>query len=268
MNAGWSQTGERLVATVGKSSLAVAVEAYDTCAVAVQALRVLCSPALQDVGVFVQRFYVLIVRCAFLVSLASFSAGAVMAIQFGVGMQRFGAKNYVPTVVTSSILKALAPMLASLMAASRSGGGMAAEVGVMAITQQIDAIKTLGSDPYRKIFAPSIAALVIGLPLLTLVADLAGILGGMLIEVTTLGLTLEQALVKTIAAAQLPAAAWAVGKTTVSGLIIGVVATKEGCAARGGASGIGNATTAAVIRGTIGVLVADLILTRILSVYV
>ncbi len=253
----------RTAASVGQPVVSSSLVAFDVLGVAGRALKAL-PRALLEPGVLAMRFDVLILRSARLVALATFAAGAVMALQFGAGMGRFGAKTYVPTVVATSIVEALAPMLTALMVAARSGGGLAAEVSGMVITQQMDAIEALGSDPNRKIHAPSIFVLMMGMPLLVVVADFFGLLGGLVIEVTTLGLPYSQALAKTIEAIQPRDATFAILKTMVAGLVIGVIATREGLAARGGTSGIGAATTNAVIRATVGVLLADLVLTKLI----
>ncbi len=253
----------RIAGVAGHPLVESSLGAYEVLTVAKNA-AVAMPRAMLDFSTFAMRFHLLIVRCAGLVTLASFAAGAVMAMQFGAGMSRFGAKNYVPTVVATSIVAALAPMLAGLMAAARSGGGLAAEVAGMVITQQLDAVKALGSDPDRKLFAPSIVALVVGLPMLTIVADVAGLLGGLLIEVTMLGLPASLAVNKMIAAIHPRDASLAILKTAVFGLAIGVLAVREGLKATGGTSGIGAATTAAVIRATVAVLIADLVLTKLI----
>jgi phospholipid/cholesterol/gamma-HCH transport system permease protein len=260
-----ARAAHRVAFAVGTPFVEASLAAYDVLAVTARA-AVALPAGLTDLGTLAMRFEVLVVRCARLVALASFAAGAVMAMQFGAGMSRFGAKAYVPTVVATSVVTALGPMLAALMAAARSGGGLAAEVAGMVITQQIDAIEALGSDPNRKLHAPSIAALTFGLPVLTIVAIFAGLAGGLLIETTMLDLPLSQALAKTAQAIRPYDATMAVMKTVVAGFLIGILSTREGLRAHGGTSGIGAATTAAVIRGTIAVLLADLVLTKLIWV--
>lgn len=254
------------LAMAGHPLVHSSLTAFDTLKVigdaAVALPRALLSP-----GAFIMRFDVLVVRCARLVALASFAAGAVMAIQFATGISRFGAKSYVPIVVATSVVEALAPMLAALMAAARSGGGLAAELAGMVVTQQLDAIKALGSDPNRRLVAPSILAMTIGLPLLTIVADVSGLLGGLLVETTTLHLPFSQALAKTFGAIDPMGASLAILKTSVAGFIIGVLATREGLRAHGGTSGIGAATTSAVIRCTVGVLLSDLVMTKLIWIF-
>jgi phospholipid/cholesterol/gamma-HCH transport system permease protein len=261
-----ARAAHRVAYAVGTPFVEASLATFDALAVTARAAKALPA-SLLDVGTFAMRFELLVVRCARLVALASFAAGAVMAMQFGAGMGRFGAKAYVPTVVATSVISALAPMLAALMTAARSGGGLAAEIAGMVITQQIDAVKALGSDPDRKLHAPSIAALVVGMPILTVVAAFAGLAGGLVIETTMLGLPVPQVLAKTAQAIQPYDATMAVLKTVVAGFLIGVIGTREGLRAHGGTSGIGAATTAAVIRGTIAVLLADLVLTKLIWMF-
>lgn len=251
----------RTAAALGDPLVSSSLATFDVLAVAGQAIKAI-PYVFMEPGILAMRFEVLVLRSARLVALANFAAGAVMAMQFGAGMGRFGAKTYVPTVVAISIVTALGPMLAALMVAARSGGGLAAEVAGMVITQQLDAIEALGSDPYRKLHAPSIVALMIGMPLLTVIADISGLAGGLMIQVMTMDLPLAQAVGKTIEAIHPQTALLSVLKTFMAGLLIGILATREGLRATGGTSGIGQATTSAVIRCTVAVLLADLILTR------
>ena len=253
----------RLASALGCPAMNSSLLAYDNAMVATKS--VLAMPrGLSDINNLIGRFDLLVLRCAGLVALASFAAGAVMAMQFGAGMGRFGATNYIPSVVANSITQALGPMLAALMAAARSGGGLAAEIAGMVVTQQIDAIEALGSDPYRKLHAPNLFVLIVGLPLLTVVADIGGLFGGIVIEVTCLNLPFFLAVTKTIRAIVPLTSMLSIFKTAVAGALIGMIATREGIRANRGTSSIGTATTTAVIRATIAVLVADVFLTKLI----
>ena len=116
-----------------------------------------------------------------LVAVTAASTGAVMALQLAYGFSRFGGELYVPKIVALSLVRELGPVFASLMLAGRVGAGIAAEVGSMRVTEQIDAIRALGTSPIKKIVIPRIMAMLIVIPLLTCMADIVGILGGLVV---------------------------------------------------------------------------------------
>jgi len=211
----------------------------------------------------IQQFQALIVKSMPLVLLSALSTGAVMALQFGQGMGRFGGKLYVPTVVAVSIVRALGPIFTSLMIASRVGAGVAAEIGGMAVTQQVDAIKALGTDPIRKLVVPRILVLIVGVPLLTLLADVAGILGGLLVSPSGLGISMDLYMRKSTAAIQFIDVAVGTGKTAIFGGMIGLIACFNGLRTREGTVGVGLATTRSVVAGSIFVMLSDVLFTKL-----
>ncbi|MCX6129424.1 MAG: ABC transporter permease [Proteobacteria bacterium] len=198
-----------------------------------------------------------------LVVVTSFATGAGLALQFGQGMSRFGGKLYVPNIVAFAIIRSLGPIFACLMVAARSGGGVAAELGSMRVTQQIDALKALGSDPHEKLVAPIVIALVCGMPILSFLADVAGIAGGLLVSMNSLGIAAPLYIQKTVDSVRFLDLVISLGKTSVFGGVIGLIACFLGMRSSAGTSGIGIATTAAIVAANIFVLVADLIVTKI-----
>ncbi len=130
-------------------------------------------------NLLIEQFYQLGVKSLSLTSITALSTGMVMSLQFGLGLERFGGKLYVPKVVGLSIMRELGPVLTCLMLAGRVGSGIAAEIGSMNVTQQIDAIRALGTDPLKRIVIPRILAMLLIAPLLTVLADIVGIYGGM-----------------------------------------------------------------------------------------
>ena len=175
-------------------------------------------------SIAIEQFHMLIVKSLPLVLLTALSTGAVMALQFGHGMGRFGGKLYVPTVVAVSIVRALGPIFTSLMIAGRVGAGIAAEIGGMAVTQQVDAIRALGTDPIRKLVVPRVVVLILGVPMLTLMADVVGILGGLLVSNSGLGISTELYLRKSSEAIKLVDVMVGTGKTAMFGAAIGLIA--------------------------------------------
>jgi phospholipid/cholesterol/gamma-HCH transport system permease protein len=223
-----------------------------------------CPRALISPGVIGERFSALIVSSWFLVAITSFATGAALALQFGQGMSRFGGKLYVPNIVAFAIIRALGPVFACLMVAARSGGGVAAELGSMKVTQQIDALKALGADPIEKLVAPIIIALALGMPFLTFIADVSGISGGLLAATGSLGIAPSLYLQKTFESIRMTELFISLLKTSVFGAVIGLISCFVGMRTSTGTSGIGIATTSAIVAANIFVLVADLLVTKIL----
>ena len=201
--------------------------------------------------------------------------GMVLALQSAVALQRFGADIYVGSLVGASMVRELGPVLAALIFAGRVGSGIAAEIGAMRVTEQIDALQTFGTDPIKKLVTPRIIAGVVMLPILTIVTDAVGIFGGLLVSVFKI---------------QVPADAYLSGvwgtlaqsgfvfglfpRDFVSGLlkpllfggIIALTGCHYGLAARGGTEGVGSATTRAVVTSSILVLVVNYFVTQLLFV--
>ncbi len=223
-----------------------------------------CVPgALRSPSVILERFHTLIISATVLVVITSFATGAGLALQFGQGMSRFGGKLYVPNIVAFAIIRSLGPVFACLMVAARSGGGVAAELGSMRVTQQIDALKAMGADPNEKLVAPIVIALALGMPFLTFLADVAGITGGLLVSMSSLGIAAPLYLQKTVDSVQFFDLLISLTKTAVFGGIIGLISCFIGMRSSTGTSGIGIATTAAIVAANIFVLVADLLVTKI-----
>ncbi len=219
--------------------------------------------ALLSPSVIVERFFSLIVSSWLLVAITSFATGAALALQFGQGMTRFGGKLYVPNIVAFAIIRALGPVFACLMVAARAGGGVSAELGSMKVTQQIDALKALGSNPYEKLAAPIVIALALGLPFLTFIADFAGIAGGLMASTGSLGIAPSLYLQKTVDSIRVSEFLFSLIKTSVFGAVIGLIACFHGERTKNGTSGIGVATTTAIVAANIFVLIADLLVTKL-----
>ena len=240
-------------------------DTYDFMALGGNVILSLCA-AFRSPGVILERFNSLIVNAWPLVTITSFATGAGLALQFGQGMSRFGGQLYVPNIVAFAIVRALGPVFACLMVAARSGGGVAAELGSMRVTQQIDALKALGADPIEKLVAPIVIALVLGMPILTFLADVAGIAGGLLVSTGSLGITASLYLQKTIDSVYIIDLMISLAKTAVYGGIIGLISCFIGMRTKSGTSGIGIATTTTIVAANIFVLVADLLVTKVLWV--
>jgi len=203
-------------------------------------------------------------RSTTIVLLTALFTGMVLALQTGYALERFGAKLYVGSVVGLSLARELGPVLTALMVGGRVGAGIAAELGSMQVTEQVDAIRSLGADPVQKLVLPRVVAAIVSLPLLTAVADVLGVLGGLLIAATQFqipGNFYLQTIYRTATVTDLLSG---ISKTFVFGGIIAMVACFVGLRATGGTVGVGRATTRAVVAASIGVLIADFFLTQLL----
>jgi phospholipid/cholesterol/gamma-HCH transport system permease protein len=200
--------------------------------------------------------------------LTSIFTGMVMALQFAVGLETYGASLYTGKLVTLGIVREMGPVLTALLVGGRVGSGITAELGSMNVTEQVDAIRALGADPVKKLVLPRVLAGVISLPLLTLVADFVGCFGGMIVTMQQVGITwryfVEQVL-DTIAIVDLM---HGLGKSAFFGYFITIIGCYVGLRTQGGTAGVGRATTQTVVYISIVVLVSDFILTKIfLAIY-
>jgi phospholipid/cholesterol/gamma-HCH transport system permease protein len=202
-----------------------------------------------------------------IVLLISFLVGLVTAFQAAVQLRQFGANIFVADLVALSITRELGPLMTAIIVAGRSGAAFSAELGTMKVSEEIDALRTLGLDPYLFLVFPRVIALVLVMPLLTLFADIVGILGGLLVALLGLDLTVNSYLLQTNKALQL----WDVGsgmlKSVVFGLAIALIACQRGLATEGGAEGVGRATTSAVVSSLFALVVIDAIFTMLFNVF-
>ncbi len=199
-----------------------------------------------------------------IVLITALFTGMVLALQTGVALGRFGAKLYVGSVVGLSLARELAPVLTALMVSGRVGAGITAELGAMQVTEQVDAIRSMGADPAQKLVLPRVLAATLALPLLTILAGLLGAIGGGLIARAQFGITANfylRTITNTVTVEDFLSG---VGKTLVFGWIIAMVGCHQGLRTSGGTVGVGRATTQAVVLASIAVLVSDFFLTQLL----
>lgn len=216
---------------------------------------------------FVEQLYGLGVKSLSLTMITALSTGMVMSLQFGLGLERFGGKLYVPKVVGLSIMRELGPVLTCLMLAGRVGSGIAAEIGSMNVTQQIDAIRALGTDPLKRIVIPRMLALLILAPALTVMADLVGIFGGMYLSYFELNLNPSFYYQSALVSLRTSDFLVGVGKTVFFGLIIAMTGCYYGLNTTGGTQGVGQSTTRAVVTSSILITIFDFILTKLFWIF-
>jgi phospholipid/cholesterol/gamma-HCH transport system permease protein len=210
-----------------------------------------------------------------IVLLTGLFTGMVLALQSSVELSKFGADVYIGNLVGASMVRELGPVLCSLMVAGRAASGIAAELGSMRVTEQIDALQSFGTDPIKKLVTPRLLAGITMLPLLTVVADMVGVLGGMIVAVLRIGISTDaylQGVLNTLA--QSGFILGFIPKDFVGGLlkpfmfgaIIALTASYYGLNTKGGTEGVGLAATRSVVSCSILILAMDYFLTQLLLV--
>ena len=199
-----------------------------------------------------------------IVMLTGFFTGGVMALQSAKSLKAFGAVNLTGQLVSLSLVRELGPVLTALMVAGRVGSGIASQLGSMVVTQQIDAMRALGTDPTKKLVAPRMVATTMMVPLLTVVADLFGLIGGWIVSLYTLRLNTALYWNTALRALTYNDALEGLFKPLVFGYIIGMVGCYCGLRTTGGTSGVGRSTTQAVVAASILVIIADFFISKVI----
>jgi phospholipid/cholesterol/gamma-HCH transport system permease protein len=198
-----------------------------------------------------------------IVFLTSLFTGMVLALQSAYQMQKMEAKLYIASLVALSITRELGPVLTALVVAGRIGASIAAELGTMKVTEQIDALETLATNPIKYLVVPRFIALFLMLPLLTIYADMVGIFGGYMIGVWRLNILSNLYWDMTWNPLKVKDIATGIIKAFAFGIIICIVACYEGMRVEGGAEGVGTATTKAVVIAFILIIAADCLFTAL-----
>ena len=209
---------------------------------------------MEEVGV--RSFPVVIITAGF--------TGMVMALQTFTGFKRFGAETMVGTVVALSMTRELGPVLTGLMVSGRVGSAMAAELGTMRVTEQIDALYTLATNPIKYLIVPRFLATIIMLPILVVFADVIGILGGYLVSVQILGANPTLYIRRTWNYLEFNDLYSGLLKSIFFGMILAIISCYQGFSAQGGAEGVGRATTKAVVFSSLTILISNYFITAVL----
>jgi phospholipid/cholesterol/gamma-HCH transport system permease protein len=199
-----------------------------------------------------------------IVVLTGFFTGAVLALQASNTLERFGSITLVGQLVSTSMVRELGPVLTSLMVAGRNSSGMASELGSMVVTEQIDAMRALGTDPMKKLVTPRVVATVFMLFFLAIISDLVGLVGGLAIAKLLLRLDARQYWANAWETLVFQDVFMGLIKPVIFGFIIATVGCFYGMNARGGTQGVGRATTQAMVAASVLILAMDLVLTRFL----
>ena len=200
-----------------------------------------------------------------IILLTGFFTGGVLTLQTFPTLQFYGAQSQTGRLVAISLVRELGPVLTALMVTGRVGSAIAAELGSMTVSQQIDAMRALGTDPIRKLVAPRLIALIVTLPLLTVIAEVVGIGGGGMVATSLFGLSMGQFLGSVRVGITTDDIIGGVIKPVCFALIIGSIACYKGLSTGGGTVGVGRATTRAVVTASIVVIIADFFIARALQ---
>lgn len=212
----------------------------------------------------IRQIYSIGVKSLLLTSTVGISVGLVMSMQTLGTLENFGAINYVAVVVGLAMVKELGPVLTAIMVAGRAGSGISAELGSMRVTRQIDALTVSAVNPMRYLVVTRVIACMVAVPLLTIIADVLGIIGGMIIGVLEGNMGVHLYLSYTVKFVALGDVISGLLKTIPFGLLIGIVASFYGFQTRGGTEGVGNATKASVVTSALLIIVSDVVFTRFL----
>ena len=227
------------------------------------ALRGLVSPPIYKHDI-VEQFDLLGVGSLTVVLLTGLFTGAALASQSGLTLDQFGARPIVGRLVSASMIKELGPVLTALMLTGRIGSGIAAELGSMVVTDQINALRALGTDPIRKLVVPRVLAGVLMAPVLTVISDFVGIFGGWVVARFQLQVSSGLYWSSVTQALYIQDVEQGLIKPFVLGFFIVTIACHVGLRTKGGTQGVGKATTVAVVAGSVAVIAADFFVTQIL----
>lgn len=248
--------------TVGASALGLFEYLGGLSHLAMQSFRA-CFRYPFPLKAFVEQCQFVGIKSMNIVVLVAVFTGMVLALQFSVGLGRFGLKLYVGQVIGVSIFRELGPVLTSLMLAARVGSGIAAELGSMVVTEQVMAIEALGANPVHKLVLPRLLASTLAAPVLATMGNVIGIMGGMWISVMESGVTPRFFLDQVRRTVQVDDYFSGIAKTVFFGFFIGLIACYEGLRTEGGTEGVGRATTLAVVLASIMIFISDFFLTKL-----
>ncbi len=249
---------------IGAGSIVAAASIGRVALFAARALRAALTPRWYF-GQILRQLYAIGFLSLPVVGMTAVFTGAALALNIWTGGSRFNAEEAMPQIVAIGITRELGPVMAALMLAGRVSAAIASEIGAMKATEQIDAMVTLSTDPYRYLIAPRLLAAVIMLPLLTLLADIIGIGGGWLVGVRVLDMSPTIYIQNTWDFLQNWDVESGLVKAAVFGFIVALMGCYNGITAKGGARGVGRATTQAVVSSAILILAADYLLTSLFT---
>jgi len=203
------------------------------------------------------------VKSLSITGITAFVTGGVLALQTAYSLEAFGGKNFVGRIVSLSLVRELGPILTALMVAGRVGSGITAELGSMTVTEQVDALRSMAISPVRRLVVPRLLATILMLPVLTAIANVLGILGGMGIAVLEIRMTAQDYITSIWQQLSISDITSGLSKTLFFGLEIAAIGCYNGLQVEGGAAAVGRATTRTVVLASISILVSDFFLTKL-----
>jgi phospholipid/cholesterol/gamma-HCH transport system permease protein len=227
-----------------------------------RAFAALVSPPFET-GLWIEQMEQIGVRSLGVAGITTLFTGMVMALQTAYSLPTLGIKYYIGSVVAKSLVRELGPVLTALIVGGRIGSGMTAEIGTMKVTEQIDALRSMAADPVKKLVVPKLAATLVMLPVLTIIGDALGILGGLVVAILQLNLPASLYWNDVLSSLTLADVASGIGKAFFFGYFIAIVGCYNGLTTTGGADGVGRATTNTVVLAAILVLISDFFLTKL-----
>jgi phospholipid/cholesterol/gamma-HCH transport system permease protein len=201
------------------------------------------------------------------VLITGFFIGAVMVLQTATQFARFGQTSLTGDAVSTALVRELGPTITGLLVAGRNSSGMASELGSMLVTEQVDAMRAMGTDPIRKLVAPRVFATILMLPLLVAMSDLIGLVGGFFVSLLTLHLNSVEFWHRAIHTLDFSDLMQGLTKPLFFGFIIATVGCYKGLSVKGGTQGVGRATTQAVVISSVAIIATDVVLTRVMLYY-
>lgn len=253
----------RFVEFVGRGLIGFFSEAGGIFVLFLQTLRWTFSRPLKLERLFYQMEFIGI-RSLFVVVLVSTFTGMVLALQTYTGFRRFGAESMMGAVVALSLCRELGPVLASIMVTARAGSAMAAEIGTMRVTEQIDALVVMAVNPVKYLVVPRVLASILVVPILTIISDYTGIVGGYIVGVKLLHVNEGVYINRTVEILELSDIYNGLIKSAVFGFLLSLIGCYKGYNTKGGARGVGKATTEAVVLACVVIFIADYVLTAFL----
>ncbi len=254
------------LAWVGNSVIHILQKLGDISQLVFQTFRVSLSRIVEFRSV-IQQFQMVGVSSVGLVSVITIFTGMVLSLQFIVGLARFGLEIYTGQIVGVSLSRELGPVLTALMVAARAGAGITAELGSMAVTEQILAVEAMGADPIHKLVVPRVIATTLCTPLLAVLGDFLGIIGGMVVFTMETGSGATFFMNQITSSVELYDFGSGIGKSFFFGFFIGIIACYQGMRTEGGGAGVGKATTASVVMSSIIIFVSDFFLTKLFILF-
>lgn len=252
----------KLINSVGKKTLSFSRAVGALVSFAFQASTSIIRPPIY-VSLILRQFVIIGFYSLPVVAMTALFSGAVLALQSYTGFSRFSAESSIATVVVLSITRELGPVLAGLMVAGRVGASIAAEIATMKVTEQVDALVTLSTDPIKYLVFPRLLAAVIMLPILVLIGDIIGVMGGYLVSVYKLDFNSANYLTSTFKYLEAIDVISGLVKAAAFGFIIAIISCYSGYYSDKGAKGVGAATTKAVVNSSILILISNYAITEL-----